>query len=87
MEHDRGRGGQVFIKTLTGKTITIDMDTNFTVFDLKYCIYAKEGIPPREQRLIFAGKQLENGRMLRIYNIQRVNNAFSFASFWIITGL
>lgn len=62
---------QIFVKTLTGRTMTANVQLTDTVEDLKRIIHDKEGIPIDQQRLVFVGKQLEDTRTLNDYNVRK----------------
>lgn len=60
---------QLFVKTLTGKTVSIEVEEGESIEDVKAKIAEKEGIPPEQQRLIFGGQQLQDAKTLSDYDV------------------
>ena len=70
----RGGSMQIFVKTLTGRTITLDVDSADSIEDVKQQIQDRQGIPTDQQRLVHAGKELVEGRTLADHNVQQDAN-------------
>ena len=67
---EAGKSTSIYVKTLTGKTITLKVNLSMSVEQLKLVIQEKEGTPAHQQRLVFVGQQLEDERILSDYKIQ-----------------
>ena len=67
---------QVFVRTLAGRSTTLDVESTDTVKSLKEKLYLKEGISAGDQRLVFGGKELDETRSLSDYNIRKESTLY-----------